>query len=266
MSTIAKALGLLDLFTEARPQLVLSDVQRLTSRDKATLHRHLVALQEVGFLVQNPETRAYCLGPALTRLADTRARTVPEVEMVRAVIDSLSRAAGELVHVSRLESFNLVDVYHAEQNSHPVRVSFDAHGLPPLFATASGKAFLAFSSPATLDAALAEPRTWLTQTDMPDKVALQSELQAIQRRGYACNRDALHLGVSSVAIPLFDSAQSAFATCSIAYPTGRGGAEAEQRLACLLMEAGGAISQAMGGSVPENVQSIWTSSRKKAAL
>ena len=145
MSTIVKAFELLDLFTDARPSLGLSDVQRLTSRDKATVHRHLVALEKVGFLQQNPETRSYCLGPALTRLAGMRARTVPEVEMVRAVIDALSRSAGELVHVSRLEGFDLVDVYHAAHLTHPVRVSFDAYGLPPLFATASGKAFLAFS-------------------------------------------------------------------------------------------------------------------------
>ena len=48
MSTISKALGLLDLFNEARPRLGLTDVHRLTGRDKATVHRHLVALEEAG--------------------------------------------------------------------------------------------------------------------------------------------------------------------------------------------------------------------------
>ncbi|MFL4468799.1 helix-turn-helix domain-containing protein [Tateyamaria armeniaca] len=103
MSTVAKALGLLDLFSDTHPRLGLSDVQRLTGRDKATVHRHLVALEQVGFLEQDKETRAYRLGPALTRLAGMRSRTVPEVEMVRTVIDALSRTAGELVHISRLQ-------------------------------------------------------------------------------------------------------------------------------------------------------------------
>lgn len=265
MSTIAKAFELLELFTDAQPRLGLSDVQRLTARDKATVHRHLVALEQIGFLEQNPETRAYCLGPALTRLAGMRVRTVPEVEMVRTVIDTLSQKAGELVHVSRLRGFDLVDVYHAEHNSHPVRVSFDAYGLPPLFATSSGKAFLAFSPPALLDEALLDSRTWVTPTDAPDKLALQSELKAIARRGYARNRDTLHTGVSSVAIPLFDAAQRAFATCSIAYPTGRGGAMGEHRLARLLMDVGVQISHAMGGDVPGDVQYIWTTSRERIA-
>ncbi|MEL6451109.1 MAG: IclR family transcriptional regulator [Pseudomonadota bacterium] len=265
MSTIAKALGLLDLFSDARPALGLSDVQRLTGRDKATVHRHLAALEQAQYLEQDAETRAYRLGPALTRLAAMRARTVPEVEMVRTVIDSLSRAAGELVHISRLQGFDLVDVYHAEHHDHPVRVSFDAYGLPPLLATSSGKAYLAFSPGGLIDVALADPRTRLPGTDAPDRDALAQELRGIAGRGYARNRDALRLGVSSVAIPVFDGSSRAFATCSIAYPTSRGGKGVEHRLALLLMSAGRDITEAMGGVVPPDVQAIWTPSRERAA-
>jgi DNA-binding IclR family transcriptional regulator len=265
MTTIAKALGLLDLFSDLRPELGLSDIQRLTGRDKATVHRHLVALVQVGFLEQNGRTRSYRLGPALTRLGSMRARTVPEVEMVRAVIDALSREAGELVHVSRLKGFDLVDVYHAELHDHPVRVSFDAFGLPPLFATASGMAYLAFSPGSVLDHALGDPNTRPRGADAPDKAAIRAELAAIQRRGYARNRDTLRLGVSSVAIPVFDASVRAFATASIAYPTGRGGAEVERHLARLLMRRGREITQAMGGAVPPDVQAIWTPSRERAA-
>lgn len=265
MSTIAKALGLLDLFSATQPKLGLTDVQRLTGRDKATVHRHLTALEQAGFLEQDPATRAYHLGPALTRLAGMRARTVPEVEMVRAVIDDLSRQTGELVHLSRLQGFDLVDVYHAEHHKHPVRVAFDAYGLPPLFATSSGKAYLAYSPGSLLDVALGDPRTTLPDTPAPDREVIKGELLDIVERGYARNRDALRFGVSSVAIPVFDATGRAFATCSIAYPTSRGGKGAQARLARMLMECGAAISQAMGGMVPQDVQDKWTPSRERAA-
>ena len=265
MSTISKALGLLDLFNEAHPKLGLTDVQRLTGRDKATVHRHLVALEEAGYLEQDTGTRAYRLGPAITRLAGMRARTVPEVEMVRSVIDALSRAAGELVHISRLQGFDLVDVYHAEHHDHPVRVSFAAYGLPPLFATASGKAYLAFSTAGLLDMALADPRTVQQGAPAPDRDAIAAELTAIAARGYANNRDTLRIGVSSVAIPVFDASARAFATCSIAYPTSRGGAAREAELAALLMARGRDITEAMGGAVPPDVHSIWTPEAERAA-
>lgn len=265
MSTIAKALGLLDLFSDAQPALGLSDVQRLTGRDKATVHRHLVALEQAGFLEQDANTRAYRLGPTLTRLAGMRVRTVPEVEMLRTVIDDLSREAGELVHVSRLQGFDLVHVHHAEEHDHPVRVTFDAYGLPPLFATASGKAYLAFSPGGLLDLALADPRTRLPGAPAPNRLEIESELKQVAQRGYARNRDALRLGVSSVAIPIFDAASRAFATCSIAYPTGRGGKATEAHLARLLMQRGEEISQAMGGAVPPHIVQLWTPTRERAA-
>lgn len=266
MTTIAKALALLDLFTEVRPRLGLSEVQRLTGRDKATVHRHLSALEQIGYLEQDAASRSYRLGPAITRLAGMRARTVPEVEMVRAVIDALSRKAGELVHISRLQGFDLVDVYHAEHHGHPVRVNFDAYGFPPLLVTSSGKAYLAFSPDALLDLALAEPRTRAPGTNPVEKGALQAELSKIAREGYARNRDALKLGVSSVAIPVFDSAGRAVAACSIAYPSGRGGAQQETRLARLLMARGQEITEAMGGAVPVHVQALWDVGRKKTDI
>lgn len=257
MSTIAKALALLDLFTETRPQLGLSEVQRLTGRDKATAHRHLSALEGCGYLEQDPATRAYRLGPALTRLADMRIRTVPEVEMVRAVIDALSRDVEELVHISRLRGFDLEHVYHAEHHDHPLRVSFDPYGLPPLLATASGKAWLAFSAPDQLDLALEDPSTRPPEGEPFDAVALREELAGIARAGYATTRDVLRFGVSSVAIPVFDGQGGAAATCSIAYPSGRGGAAQEARLARLLMGRGQEITAAMGGQVPVEVLALW---------
>lgn len=264
MSTVAKALGLLDLFCDDRPCLGLSHVQRLTGRDKATVHRHLVALEQAGFLEQDAQSRTYRLGPELTRLAGMRARTVPEVEMVRNVVDALSREVKELVHVSRLQGFDLIHVHHAEEHDHPVRVAFDAYGLPPLLATASGKAYLAFSPSGLLELALADPRTRLPGTPAPDRRALETELKRVACLGYASNRDALRLGVSSVAIPIFDGASRPFATCSIAYPTGRGSTGTEARLARLLMRRGADISAAMGGVVPPHIRKIWTLNRERA--
>ena len=98
----------------------------------------------------------------------------------------------------------------------------------------------------------------------PDRAALVDELNAIALRGYAHNRDALRLGVSSVAIPVFDAAGRAVATCSIVYPTNRGGTQVETRLARLLIKHGRDITQAMGGAVPPDVQTTWTPSQEKA--
>lgn len=258
MSTIAKALHLLDLFTPACPALGLSDVQRLVARDKATVHRHLVALADAGFLEQDAGTRAYRLGHALTRLAAMRARTVDAGDMVSSVVEQIAQQAGELVHLSQLRGFDLVSISYAEQHDHPVRVSFDANSLPPLFDTSSGKVVLAFSSPAFVKAAIADHharRGVLLQID-----AVQQDVLSVQQAGFSKTRDAMEQGVSSVAIPVFDAQGGVSGACSIAYPTAR--AHQPEDIAALLMARGLDLTARLGGIVPPAVAEIWNNGHR----
>ncbi|ASM71112.1 MULTISPECIES: IclR family transcriptional regulator [Roseobacteraceae] len=253
MSTIAKALHLLDLFTSARPALGLSDVQRLAARDKATVHRHLVALTEAGFLEQDPATRAYRLGHALTRLAAMRAQTVDARDMVSSVVEQISQQAGELVHLSQLRGFDLVSICHAEQHNHPVRVSFDATSLPPLFNTSSGKAILAYSSQAFVTTAMEDHHA--QRGALLNGREVLRDIEAVRQRGFAQTRDVLEQGVSSVAIPVFDAQGRVTGACSIAYPTARG--HTPQDIAALLVARGPDLTARLGGTVPSVVADIW---------
>ncbi|MCR8827793.1 IclR family transcriptional regulator [Pseudosulfitobacter koreensis] len=253
MSTIAKALNLLDLFTPARPAIGLSDVQRLAGRDKATVHRHLVALSDAGFLEQDPATRAYRLGHALTRLAAMRAQTVPAGDMVSSLVEDISRQAGELVHLSQLRGFDLVSISHAEVHDHPVRVTFDAAGLPPLFNTSSGKVILAYSAQPFVSAAMAEHQVRSGAPLQND--AVLRDIEAVRAQGYAATRDALEQGVSSVAIPVFDAQGGVMGACSVAYPTARG--HDPKEIAALLIARGPDLTARLGGIVPTAVADIW---------
>ena len=68
MGTIAKALQLLTHFSTDLPEIGLSQFVQLTGEDKATLHRRLGELKASGFLDQDASSRAYRLGPAISRL------------------------------------------------------------------------------------------------------------------------------------------------------------------------------------------------------
>ena len=72
MSTVDKALEVLNLFSELRPSIGLSQTARLLGRDKSTVQRYLTSLESQGFLEQDALSRAYHLGPAVTRLSHVR--------------------------------------------------------------------------------------------------------------------------------------------------------------------------------------------------
>ncbi|NJO36356.1 MAG: helix-turn-helix domain-containing protein [Rhizobiales bacterium] len=145
MGTITKALDLLNVFSRSNPELGLGDVVRLTGRDKATVHRHLVELQQNGFLEQHPKTRAYRLGPALLRLSGVREATHPFRQLIRPVVTQLADQVGELAHASLLQGTRLSPAFHADPERHGTRVRFDEAEMLPLHATSSGLAVLAFA-------------------------------------------------------------------------------------------------------------------------
>jgi DNA-binding IclR family transcriptional regulator len=72
MSTVAKALDLLSLFTRTHPQAGLSDLARRSGLNKATCHRMLTDLAAAGLVEQVGPARDYRLGPAVLRLAALR--------------------------------------------------------------------------------------------------------------------------------------------------------------------------------------------------
>ena len=103
MSTVDKALEVLGLFSERRPSVGLSEAARLLRRDKSTVQRYLASLENQGFLEQDALSRAYHLGPAVTRLSVVREITYPIETAVKNIMTKLVQDTSETVHLSHLE-------------------------------------------------------------------------------------------------------------------------------------------------------------------
>ncbi len=77
MSTVAKAVALLDVLGRGEPERALADLARVAGFDKATTRRLLVALIEQGLVEQDAESRLYRLGVGIARLALLRETQFP---------------------------------------------------------------------------------------------------------------------------------------------------------------------------------------------
>ena len=176
MGTITKALEMLNYFSRSAPELGLSEFVRLSGRDKATVHRHLVELAENGFLEQHPDSRAYRLGPAILRLATVRETTAPTRAVVLPLIAALADEVGELVHFSLIQGELLSPVSHVEPGRHGTQVHFDPSEMLPLHATASGLAVLAFGPRGLRDRVLAGPLAAHASATVTDGADLAADL------------------------------------------------------------------------------------------
>ena len=252
MSTVEKAYALLGFFSEEKPELGLSELRRLSGRDKATTYRYLEALERVGLLEQAPVTRTYRIGPAVLRLARLRERTMPRLSVVEALLPELADATGETVHASHLEGDRLVTLANRESSAHSTRVVIDIAELP-LHATASGLVVLAYGPDRLREAAESRLEKFTPRTPS-DPRSLNAAIAEARDTGIGRSIGAFEEDVHSLSVPLFDAAEQAAGAVAVAALASRMTPELERKIEAELIRIGRSITARWGGQIP----SRWT--------
>lgn len=256
MGTITKALELLNYFSRATPALGLGDFVRLTGRDKATVHRHLVELAENGFLEQHPESRAYRLGPAILRLTAVREATAPVRTVVMPLVEAMASEVGELVHLSLLQGTQLSPVCHVDPGRYGTQVHFDDAEVLPLHATSSGIAVLAFGKAELRQQMLTSELKAYADNTPTDPAALSEYIGAAERTGIGCVQKAFDNEVASRAVPIFGYDGSVSGALAVAMPIARMTQEKERETIRVLRNGMERVTRAIGGVVPDSYPSL----------
>ena len=245
MSTVVKALSLLDHFDARRPEIGLVDMAGLAKLDKATTRRLLVALAAKGFVEQDPATRRYRLGAALVRLARIREAAFPLIEIARPVVEALAQRTGETVHISQIAGDTLSSVFVCE-SLHANRVSVDVGQALPFNCTASGLAFLSAASETFRNQVLSAPLPRVTPKSIATPAALKKRIEEARKLGYATSDQGFEDGVVSVAAAIVGPSGAAIGALSITSPAVRADAAALKQHGRDAREAA-RISAALGG-------------------
>ena len=257
MSTVGKALELLELFTPARGQIGLSDLARLAGLNKATCFRLVSDLCAHGLVEQIAASRDYRLGPALLRLAALREALVPTRTAALPVLQALADATGETAHLSILEGGSLRSLARAYSAAHATRVTLEDVSILPFHATASGLAVLAFQDEAARAAVLAAPLPRLTPQTETDPATLRQRLEAVRRAGIASGTGGFDAEVESLAVPLFDALGRCSGGLAVAAMASRMTPAQQALIRAELIRAGRAITTLWGGTPPAAVSLAW---------
>jgi IclR family transcriptional regulator, acetate operon repressor len=247
MSTVGKALSLLDSLSQLTTDSGLTDIARLCNLDKATARRLLVELEKHGFVEQDTETRKYRIGAAPVRLARIREARYPLLRVAVPFVKALVEAAEETVHMSEFASGRLATI-HVEDSPRAHRVIVEVGTYLPFHATASGLAFLAFSSPSLIEAVLAKPLQSFTSHTVTDAAVLRRMLQETVERGYSVGDQGMEVGVVSTAAPILSPSGQPIGTITIAAPVARAKAATLARFGASVTDAAKRISEKYYGS------------------
>ena len=223
LSSVAKALTLLDAFSAEKPELTLSELAKRAGAHKSSAFRLLATLEAQGFVEKDPASHAYRLGWKLVELAGRLLARYELRELAAPLMEELAERSGEIVHLSVLDRGEIVYL-DKRGRSQPLTVSTTIGGRSPAHASAMGKALLSGLSDQDAERLLGSRRLQrFTPTTITDRRRLTRELEEIRRQGYALDDEETFPGIRCVAAPLQDGEGRVLAAISVTAPTQRMG-------------------------------------------
>lgn len=249
LSTVEKALDILDLLSKARPSVGLSEAARLLNRDKASTLRHLTALVNKGFLEQDQTSRAYYLGPALARYAMVRQTTFPAMDMARDILKKTVELTGETAHLSQFSGESLIQTAIEETSIRGTRVHVDPAEPLSLHGTASGLAYLSQCSEQRASALLARDLEAHTPDTPIDREEILRRVREVSQKGFAMSVGTFEAEVCGIAAPVFGMSGEVCGAIAVATPTSRMSDEARENIITAVRNAAQEISRHNGATV-----------------
>lgn len=236
IESVDNALKVLLLLGE-RNELRLTDVAEYLHVATSTAHRLLAMLQYRGFMRQDPRTRAYLPGTALTAVAFSILQRFDVRETLHPFVESLNGDLAETVHLAILDG-TTVRFIDAIESPKAARVASRLGKQMPANCTSTGKALLAGLPVEELERLYpVEELPQLTPKSIGTRSALKGELEKVRRLGYATSNQESEDGVCSVAVafpPTHTPIRLAF---NVSVPVYRMTDEVRERIAAALKAA-----------------------------
>lgn len=239
-AVVDKAVALLMSFgPQSSTGVGVSELARRTQLSKSTAFRVLGMLERNG--VVEKLNGDYRLGARLAELG----RTVysPDHDRVRDALipfaTDLYEATHATVHVAALHGTHVVYLAKLFGHRHvkaPTRIG----GRAPAFATAVGKAMLAFD-PEALELTLSGDLPRFTTATVRDRDALVAQLEEVRRSGVAREDEEAAPGLACLAAPIFGPGGRPVAAMSVSVQAGR---LDQRRLEPLVRQIASGASQA----------------------
>lgn len=243
--TVAKALLILKQFKPGVDDLGASEIGRMLDMDKVIAHRLLKTLAAEEFVVQDPVTRRFRLGPGLISLASHNLREAPIAEVGLPWMLKLRDLCDETLMISVRRGTEVV-VVSALESRQAMRVTAAVGDAESLHCTASGKLMLAWGPQALFDQLLLGGLPTLTERTIRTPEKLRGEVARAKAQGWALDDEENVMGIRAIAAPIFSRLGEVQACLIVRGPKSRMGDEVLQRIVPELCAAAKAISESFG--------------------
>lgn len=254
--TATRVADVLLLFADGPDSLGVSAIARTLGLAKPVVHRTLASLVDRGFLVSDPRTREYALGPSLASLG---ARALRQSGLRTAALPILRRLhdiTAETATVSAVVPGGRVYLDQIE-GAGEIKMTVELGRRFPLHAGSSSTAILAFLPAEQQEHVLSSDKLEeLTAKTVTDPHELRRRVRAIQETGIAQSDGERQAGAGSIAAPIFGYHGQVVGSISVCGPGYRMDHTTRVAIVPQLRTAADDISRALGwhGGLPSEGQ------------
>ena len=243
--SILRAVSILKVFRDTRPEWTLTDLTRELGLNKTTTFRLLTALESEGVIARNPDTGAYRLGPEIIALGGVATRSNDLRTASLAEMQQLARQSGEAATLEVLVGSEVL-IIEEVASARLVSSSQSVGTRHPAHATSTGKVLLSELSEAERRAVLPLPLAQVTPKTITDWGELSKQFEEVRIKGYAVAFEELEPAYAAVSVPVRNHHGQIAAAICVGGPISRLGPDSLPELAAVLQEAALRISSSLG--------------------
>ncbi len=224
--TAEKLLYVLEELSVEEQPVKLMDLAHRIGMNASTCYRFLTALQNSGYVDQDPETGKYYLNMKICRLAERVRSRIRDSGSAVAILHGFVVQACELfdesAHLVQRQDDHIVYIDNVNISSLALSIHQYIGKTAPMHCTGAGKLFFLDDPEGDLDRYITEHGLKrYTEHTFTTKATIYTELRQIQKQGYALDNEECELGVRCVAVPIRDYTGRITAGLSVSGPVSR---------------------------------------------
>ena len=205
--SLEKGLSVLQAFAHHGPSLTLSEISQITGMVPPTATRFIRTLEDLGYLVRDPNTKGYSLSPKILSIGFSFIENLDLRHRVSAPLLEITKQLNVDTACTILDQTEVVYIERFRSNS-VVGLHLTVGSRLPAYTSAMGRAILAYMDPveaeAIIDASNMQAHTNHTITE---KSRLLERLEKVRRDGYAINQQELVMGMAAIAAPVMSGSK-----------------------------------------------------------
>lgn len=246
VNSVDRALSILELISNHRDGLGITEIGEKLDLHKSTVHRLLQTLIYKGFVVQDNNSRNYMISFKLFEIGQRKVEGLDILEISKKHIKRLVKQVNETVHLV-VRDENEVAYIDKMEADNTISMSSKIGRRSPMYSTSVGKAILAYSEKSDIE------RIWksseiikFTKNTITEYEKFIKELDKIKQQGYAIDNEEHELGVRCIGVPVFNRFGEVEAAISVSGPAMRMDRDKIEKIKKGVMDSAREIGRELG--------------------